>query len=183
MSFWIVAALMTAGVAALLLWPTRRQPETVANEGEGGPDLAVYRDQLAEVDRDLARGLIDPGQAEAARIEISRRMLAAAGRGTGRGVGTTAWTRAVILAVAVILPLAAIALYLPGGRPDLPSQPFAERDSGQRDRLVAERAATEALLRRLNAEPDDLAGWVELGQRFRALGQADQAASAYARAA
>ena len=77
---WIVLALMTAVVLVVLLAPLIR------GVGKQGParseyDLAVFKDQLAALDRDRDRGLLDDGEAEAARIEIQRRMLAAAGPG------------------------------------------------------------------------------------------------------
>ncbi|WP_207485612.1 c-type cytochrome biogenesis protein CcmI, partial [Arenibaculum pallidiluteum] len=82
MLFWILAAALTAAATAFVLRPLMRGPE--ASPGQATPDrsaydLEVYRDQLKELDRDLARGVIGPAQAEAARAEIGRRMIAAAG--------------------------------------------------------------------------------------------------------
>ena len=132
----------------LLLWPRRRDSEAEA----GGHDLAVYRDQLAEVDRDAERGLIDARQAEAARTEISRRMLAAADQGEAAG-GTMPGGRWLRLAVVVLVPVAALLLYLPSGRPDLPSQPFASRDQSGQERLLAARQEAEALAAPAGREP------------------------------
>src|SRR6202163_3410010 len=75
MILWIVFALMTAAAILAVLWPLGRK--TAA--GRGGNDLAVYQDQLEEIGRDRSAGLIGPAEAEAARVEVSRRLLAAAG--------------------------------------------------------------------------------------------------------
>ena len=177
MTLWLAAAALTAAIVCLLLWPRRRDAEAEA----GGHDLAVYRDQLAEVDRDAERGLIDSRQAEAARTEISRRMLAAADQGEAAG-GTVRGGRWLRLAVVVLVPVAALLLYLPSGRPDLPSQPFASRDQSGQERLLAARQEAEALAARLEENPEDAAGWIELGQRYRDLGRPDQAIPAFVRA-
>src|SRR5260370_8823138 len=76
MNLWFVFALMTVAGVFAVLWPLGRRsaPQT------GGSEETVYRDQLAEVDRDLAGGLIGASEAEAARVEIARRLLAASDR-------------------------------------------------------------------------------------------------------
>lgn len=76
MILWLLLAAMTAGALALLLMPLLRKG--AAAESRAAYDLAVYRDQLTEIERDLERGLLGPEEAVAARTEIERRMLAAA---------------------------------------------------------------------------------------------------------
>ena len=75
MALWFVLGLMTLVAAFAVLWPLSRAPSSEA----AGSEIAIYRDQLAEVDRDLASGVIASGEAEAARVEVSRRLLAASG--------------------------------------------------------------------------------------------------------
>ena len=70
---WFVMALMTAAAIFAVLWPLARRTPL-----RSGSDIAVYRDQLDEIERDRAAGLIGEREAEAARIEVSRRLLAAA---------------------------------------------------------------------------------------------------------
>ena len=77
MVLWIIFALLTAGVAAALLVPLARATPVVPAPRAG--DVEVYRDQLEELDRDRAQGLIGEQEAEYARAEIGRRLLAAAG--------------------------------------------------------------------------------------------------------
>ena len=73
MTLWFVFALMTVAAIFAVLWPLSRSSAPRA----GGNEATVYRDQLAEIDRDAAAGLIGVSEAEAARVEISRRLLAA----------------------------------------------------------------------------------------------------------
>ena len=73
MTLWFVFALMTVAAIFAVLWPLSRR-DRPQNEGS---EAAVYKDQLSEIDRDVATGLIGSSEAEAARIEISRRLLAA----------------------------------------------------------------------------------------------------------
>ena len=65
---------MTAAAILAVLWPLGRK----AAAGRGGNDLEVYQDQLEEIGRDRSAGLIGPAEADAARVEVSRRLLAAA---------------------------------------------------------------------------------------------------------
>src|ERR1700732_1335220 len=76
MALWLLFALMTAAAIFAVLWPLGRgnRPPSDGNEA------TVYKDQLAEIDRDLAAGPIGAPEAEAARVEISRRLLAAVDR-------------------------------------------------------------------------------------------------------
>ena len=86
MTLWIIFAVMTAAAVFAVLWPLGRKPRAV----EGGSDRLVYQDQLQEIDRDRAAGMIGEAEAESARIEISRRLLAAAAEETSLGAGGAA---------------------------------------------------------------------------------------------
>ena len=76
MTFWIISAGL-AIVVAILMVLALRAPKRGATEPAAAYDLRVYRDQLREVDKDLARGVVDPADADRVRAEISRRILAA----------------------------------------------------------------------------------------------------------
>src|SRR5271156_6281144 len=123
MMLWFVFALMTAAAIFAVLWPLSRGDRTQADGGEA----AVYRDQLTEVERDVATGLINPPEAAAARVEISRRLLAATDNQREPPVATNVRLRRVAAAIALLgLPAIAVALYYPLGSPDLPDFPLAE---------------------------------------------------------
>ena len=110
MTLWLIAGTMTALVVGLQLWPLLRL--TGAPESRRGFDMAVYRDQLSEVERDLGRGVLTDEQAGAARHEIERRLLSAAETAPpGEMAAPTAktrWTPAIAAVLAVALPAGAL---------------------------------------------------------------------------
>src|SRR5512139_2893304 len=118
MTLWFVLALMTAAAVLAVLWPLSRRAHLAA-----GGDVEVYRDQLAEIERDRTAGLIGDREAEAARLEVSRRLLAAADVNAPASKESTGLRRrAVALVALLLLPLGAAGLYLTLGSPDLPGQ-------------------------------------------------------------
>ncbi|MEM9852573.1 MAG: c-type cytochrome biogenesis protein CcmI, partial [Pseudomonadota bacterium] len=130
--FWLVATILTAMVfVPLAMVMLRGGPQ----EGPAEKDIALYKDQLAEVDRDLARGTLAEAEAEAARAEVARRLLAAdrrAGQGTpgaagGRGAGLSWGVRAAGLATLAVALVGAVALYSQVGVPGYRDWPLAER--------------------------------------------------------
>ena len=159
MIFWIIAGSLTVCVVAGLLLPLLRRPRPGIDRG--AYDMTVYRDQLAEIDRDLARGEIGAEQATAARTEVERRLLAiapAADTGpadTGpadTGPANTATPRLVGGVLAIALPAAAIGTYLFLGAPGAPSQPFAARTTTA-DATTHAAPAMAQLAERLAARP------------------------------
>ena len=170
---WLVFALMTLATAVLLALPlfyTRK----VKNEAVFA--LAVYRDQIQELNRDAEAGLIDATQAKSAQIEIERRVLALTespqwqpGRAPSHGLLITA---------AVALPLLGFGLYLYLGRPELPALPFSAQATAPAP-VSAELAALEA---DVSARPTDAKAWVALAAGYDAAGRARDAATAYGKA-
>src|SRR5690348_1524883 len=135
MMLWFVMALMTAAAIFAVLWPLSRRTPLAS-----GSDVAVYRDQLDEIERDRAAGRIGEAEAEAARIEVSRRLLAATDVAAAAPVTAVAWRRrAVALAALVLLPLGAAGLYLVLGSPGLSGQQLAARhDAPEEQRSIVE---------------------------------------------
>jgi cytochrome c-type biogenesis protein CcmH len=175
MSLWFVFALMTAAAIFAVLWPLGRrgQPQ------KDGSEAAVYKDQLTEIDRDVAAGLIGPPEAEAARVEISRRLLAAADNQRDPPLASSVSLRrsAAILAL-VGLPIVAVALYLPLGSPRLGDFPLAQRSRAPGvtqplDNLVAQVEA------HLEKNPTDGRGWNVIAPVLARLGRYDEAVRAY----
>ena len=183
MLLWVIFALMTSVVLIAVLAPLSR-PATRADDAGAGA-LEVYRDQLAEVEAERARGLVETAEAEAARVEISRRLLASAAT---PGSATSAAARMpedrVLLAIAaaVLVTLSSMALYLIYGQPNMPGFPIAERQSGQlADAPLGQMIAkVEA---RLRAEPRDGDGWAVIAPVYFKLERYKDAANAYAHAA
>ncbi len=182
MTLWIVFAAVIALALAWIGWPLLRPKAMNAHRDEY--DAAVYVDQLQELERDRARGLIDESQAAAARIEIERRLLAA-GRAQEQGTARAMRRPGFAAIVAVLVPLLAVFLYLDRGSPGLPNQPFAERtrDAAPVNSVVA--AARERLAeaeRRTQAAPDDPDAWLNLGRFQLVTGEIGGATASLARA-
>src|ERR1051325_2293416 len=111
MTLWFLFALMTAAAIFAVLWPLGRgRRGTVRTDN----DLAVYRDQLDEIARDRAAGLIGEAEAEAARIEVSRRLLAAVEPAEDRPTAISSlWLRrATALGGLILVPALATGIYL-----------------------------------------------------------------------
>src|SRR5919205_133731 len=123
MMLWVVFALMTAAAIFAVLWPLARR-ESVVPEGN---DVAVYRDQLDEIGRDRAAGLIGEREAEAARVEVSRRLLAAADAAQEQPAlpGGTFRRRAAAVITFLIVPAVGLGFYANFGSPDLPALPYS----------------------------------------------------------
>lgn len=177
MTLWLILALMTAAAIFAVLWPLSRH----GGKARSGSDLAVYRDQLAEIERDLAAGLIGAQEAEAARIEVSRRLLAAADQVEpipAAPQNAVLWRRrAVALAALVLLPVGTAVLYLSIGSPHLPGLPHAARVNQSPDTRSIESmvAQVEAHLER---NPDDGRGWEVLAPVYMRAGRFNDAVRA-----
>jgi len=176
MTLWFGVALMTAAAVWAVLWPLARR----ASGLRSGSDVAVYRDQLAEIDRDRAAGLIAENEAAGAQVEVSRRLIAAAeaqAPAPADAASATWRRRAVAVAALILLPLGAAALYLALGSPSLPDQPLAARLAGARgnpsiDTLIAQ---VEDHLAR---HPEDGRGWEVIAPVYLRLGRFDDAIKA-----
>ena len=118
---FLLALLTTATVGALLI-PLLRTRVTSTSRFEG--ELAIYRDQLAEIERERAGGALSENEAAAARLEIERRILAADATARTTANPPDALHRLLPPALALAIPLLALGLYLKVGHPGVPAQPF-----------------------------------------------------------
>jgi cytochrome c-type biogenesis protein CcmH len=181
MILWVLAGLLSALVVALLAWPLLRPARDTA---ERASDLAVYKDQLAELDRDVARGVLPAAEAVAARLEIQRRLLAAGGKPGAAAAGPTARSpqaAKVALALLLLLPIGALAIYLDIGHPGLTSEPFASRaPAPAANPQLADLA--DKLAAKMKANPDDPRGWALLAGAEADLGRFADSAAAYRQA-
>lgn len=177
MILWFVLVLMTAAAAFAVLWPLARSKPV-----RQGGDVAVYRDQLDEIQRDRATGLIGEAEAEAARVEVSRRLIAAADADAAeRPAGSKSalvHRRMTAIAGLVLMPAGALALYFTLGSPDLPGQPLALRTrspiaSNDIQTMVAE------VENHVAKNPNDGKGWEVLGPVYMRLGRYDDAVRAW----
>jgi cytochrome c-type biogenesis protein CcmH len=183
MFLWILFALMTAAVLAAVLAPLAR-PAGQPDQRRLG-SLAVYRDQLEELEAERARGLIDPEDAAASKVEISRRLLAGVGasgqnRRAKAGVAERWHGRLAILAAGLV-PLATMALYLVHGSPAMPGFPATAQSQ-----VAVEHAGILELVARVEARlrehPAEGEGWEAVAPVYLKLGRYRDAVDAYTRA-
>ena len=142
-------------------------------------DQAVYRDQLRELDRDIARGLITQVEADAARLEIQRRLLAT----EKQPVAPPRLSRSPVLAAVVFVVIAAgsVSSYLWLGNPGLPDDPFSGRKAelAQTQGPSSLQQAADTLAAKLKQHPSDAPGWVLYGRTLAMLNQWTDAEDAY----
>ena len=181
MLLWVCFALMTAAVMAALLRPLWRPNATAVAPAEA--DIAVYRDQLNEIEADRERGLIADGEAEGAKTEVARRMLDRAGAVAQEApvaAPTFSVAQRISTVAALLVPIASVALYLWIGSPQTPDAPLAARQN-----VPLEQASIEELIgkveARLAAKPDDAQGWAVIAPIYVRTGRFADAANAYAR--
>lgn len=175
MLFWILVAVITAVVGAVLLYPLLRGAKEAENCRSG--EAEVYRDQLRELDRDLAGGLISQEEAGYARAEIGRRLIAVSkdevigAKSLARG--NYRLSQAFIIA---ILPIVGLCLYLANGNPGLPSQPLEarlEKSGGDLDISIVK------IEQHLAKNPDDAKGWEVLAPIYFKTNRIGDAELAY----
>ncbi|MGB1214395.1 MAG: c-type cytochrome biogenesis protein CcmI [Pikeienuella sp.] len=192
MTFWIIAIGATLLAAAIIIRPLLSRSGVAAPRA--AHDAQVFRDQLKELDRDLERGTVDPDQAEATKLEISRRLLAADAEenaADGAVPAPRAASRIAALVLVLAAPIGAYLLYDDIGAPGAKDQPFASRGSDDRpDQLTAEsmlageqfappagpdaddfRKLVTQLEKRLEDNPDDPQGVFLLGRSLMQLGR------------
>ena len=172
MMIWLIFASMTAAVVAALLVPFLRKTSGSQNL-DADFDRAVYRDQLQELERDQGRGIIGVAEAEAARNEISRRLLQVA-----KPKLLASGNRYSLLAV-LLVPLIALPLYAKFGSPRSPDVPLQERLKGAiaNQDFEALVATVEA---HLAESPNDIEGWKVLAPAYKREQRWNDAADAYA---
>ncbi|MDR3536922.1 MAG: c-type cytochrome biogenesis protein CcmI [Acetobacteraceae bacterium] len=177
----LFAAVAVVALVPLLL-PLLRGPRGVA--ARASYDRAVYRDQLEELDRDVARGLIQDAEAASARLEIQRRLLAT---DSEPEKVPPRLARSPILAALLVLVVAggAAGVYLQLGAPTLPDEPYAIRQAPANaaiaagDNHVDMSEAAARLAERLASNPNDAQGWLLYGRTEAMLNQWDKAADAF----
>lgn len=172
---WIIFALMSAAAVVAVLWPLTRKPR---GAGQVGGDVLVYQDQLAEIARDRVAGLVGESEAEAARIEVSRRLLAAADAQPAPPPPQPLWHRRVAAVIAlVVLLFLPVALYATLGSPNIPGQPaFARTQAPPDHQSIA--GLIGQVEEHLAKNPNDGAGWQVIAPVYMRLGRYDDAVMA-----
>jgi cytochrome c-type biogenesis protein CcmH len=176
MTLWLAFALMTAAAIFAVLWPLGRR-----GAASGGSDIAVYRDQLDEIARDRASGLIGEAEAEAAKVEVSRRLIAAADEAQADKSAadrSPLWRRrATALTGLLFLPVGAAAIYLALGSPQMAERPLATQG-----RTLPQDNSIQNLVSQVEAHlarnPDDARGYEVIAPVYLRLGRFTDAVNA-----
>jgi len=175
-AFWAIGAGLAAVTLALLLRPLFSR-KAGAGVSRRDANISIYRDQMRELDADLAAGKLAQADYQRARSELEARLLedvAAPEQPLARG-----GARGVAIALGAAVPVLAAALYLAIGSP---AALGPQADPGEITAHQVE-AMVERLAARLRENPDDADGWKLLGRSLSALGRFPEAVEAYARAA
>ena len=173
----LMFSLMVGGAVMAVLWPLSRvRMVPVA----GQLDLDFYRQRLAEIDEDLARGLIRDSEAEAARTEAARRILALRPEPTAGSDQPVSHRGQAALLVLIAIPLVSLGLYGIWGNPDQLDMPFADRAPVSAVSNASGMAGVISKIEtHLATHPDDMQGWELIAPIYMATGQFDEAVKAY----
>ncbi len=178
--FVVLALGMVLCVAGVLMWVLLRQRPVVTHASQAKANAKVYRDQIADLDREHESGHISDTEWQQSRDELSMRLLedtSAQDDPVAKQEKPALWT-AVLVAVA--LPLSAVGMYMWVGEPDA-LNPMAVQSNDKVDPTQLLQMA-ESLAQKLNDKPDNLQGWVMLGRTYRTLEKFDASVQAYDRA-
>ena len=174
MVFWLIAAALVAFVLLLLLRGLAAPRLAITSADE---DVAFFRAQDAEIDRQLAIGMIDEAEARSAKAEAARRLIALTRQSGPEEKSDARRSRLARILVALAVPALAMPIYLRLGAPDLPAQPFASRTDLNRSQVDLERMV-ERLDAHLVDAPNDAKGFELAYPVYMRIGRYDQAQAA-----
>lgn len=189
MLFWIAIAIMLGAAVLLALWPLSRGGNS-SDADENQPfqhDIAVFKDQLGEIDRDLKRGVLNEADADSARAEVSRRLIEAnaqaeqaSAEGSGKSLALFTRRAAAVFTIVMIPAVAAISYSLKGN-PNMPDQPLQARVEAQQRTTDNSQVLNlvEQVETHLSGNPDDAEGWEVVAPVYQRLGRFDNAARAF----
>lgn len=178
---WLAIAALSLLAVLFVLMPLIRRKEDEISENE--ITSSVLMDQLNELERDKNSGLISENEANAAKLEIKRRIVSSASRNSKAKTAASAKGTAVLVICALMVPAMAIGYYVLMGSPGLPGMAFADRE-GERQEAQKITALTEQLLERLENDPqgDNSEGWQLLARTYMRLGRVEEAVLALEKA-
>ncbi len=189
-AFWVVVAIMSLVASLLLVWPIWKRKVEKPVMGQDQLNVAIFEDRMKELDAELANGVLTKERYEQAKNELQRDLL----QNTGSDSGLTAAKpgvdgRWVAPLVAVLVPAAAIYIYLQVGTPEIIGKPpmTAQAPRHQAGGAAAQMAGdmetmVQRLRERLQENPQDVDGWVLLGRSMAMLKRYQEAADAYGKA-
>jgi cytochrome c-type biogenesis protein CcmH len=188
--FWVICgALILLALAFVLPTALDRsaESESTGEEERRNANIAVYRDQLAELESDLQNGIVGQEQYALDRDEIERRLLEDITAANEKAKPAATGGRSTAYAIAIGLPVAAVMLYLSIGNPQSidntktpASNNMASAPAGRTQEQIEANVA--ALAKRLQENPSDAQGWTMLARSYSSMQRYGESAGAYARA-
>jgi cytochrome c-type biogenesis protein CcmH len=186
MTFWLIVGALIVVTLLVLLPPLLRRGNSSISTTPSEVNLSVFRDQLRELDADLAAGTLSEVQYQNARSDLEGRVLEDSGTAEIATTPSTdsRWGNASIAALVISVPLLAISLYFMLGTPAglKPQIPTAAVDEAHPATPEQFEAMVTWLAERLKSEPDNADGWVMLARSYAALNRYQDASAAYSRA-
>ncbi len=181
-AFWLVAALFIAVALALVLPPLLRGTGSAGRAERDAANIGLYRDELAQLEREHGEGKVDAQEYREAKEEIERRLLedvapAAPGRDSAAARRASRWAA---LAIGIALPVVVVLGYLRFG--DMRALEPGAQQAGHEVTPEQVAAMVDKLAQRMQQNPGDAQGWVMLGRSYAVLGRFAESAQAYARA-
>ena len=180
-AFVVLGAVLIAGALLFVVPPLLRRSSRTG-ETRDAVNVAVYRDQLRELEADLRAGTLAPDQHEKARGDIEARLLADVGKGDALAHPQRP-TRAAALALGLAVPICALAVYVAVGNPRALLPGTAEGANAHGVSAQQFEAMVSRLAARLKENPEDPEGWMMLGRSYAVLGRFGESSQAYAKAA
>jgi cytochrome c-type biogenesis protein CcmH len=185
-TFWLVVGALIVVTLLVLLPPLLRRGNSSISTTPSEVNLSVFRDQLRELDADLAAGTLNEVQYQNARSDLESRVLEDSGTAEIATTPSTdsRWGNISIAALVISVPLLAISLYFMLGTPAglKPQMPTAAVDEAHPATPEQFEAMVTWLAERLKSEPDNADGWVMLARSYTALNRYQDASAAYSRA-
>jgi cytochrome c-type biogenesis protein CcmH len=175
--FWVIALLLAAAAVAFVLPPLLGRRRAAPGAAIDATNVAVYRDQLRELEVDLAAGTLARDQYDGARRELEARLLDDV-RDSGAGPRAVRPGRVAAISAGIAIPLASILLYFAVGNPGALA-PQADSHGITRQQIEG---MVDRLAARLKENPEDATGWAMLGRSYAVLDRFPEAAAAYANA-
>ncbi len=181
MQFVAIATVMAVVAVAWVLPVLLRRRAMSRSVQQRASNLAILKDQLAELEQDLAAGTLPQQQYQQAREDLERRAIEETRDTVAPAVAAPAPARWTAAALALFIPLCAAGLYWQFGTPD-GMAPVAESHSGGKVTPQDVEAMVAKLAARLEQTPDDAKGWSMLGRSYLFMRRPADAVVAYERA-
>ncbi|HTE14817.1 MAG TPA: c-type cytochrome biogenesis protein CcmI [Burkholderiales bacterium] len=182
--FWILAALLIAGALLFVLPPLvkRSTKADVAADPNNALNVAVYRDQLGELEADRRAGTLNDEQYERARLELERRLLDDVAADQVTAIVTRPLNRVPAMLMGVAVPLLAVGLYFVVGTPRALAPIALPADASKAVTPEQIEAMVAKLAERMRQSPDDPQGWAMLAKSYAVMGRFEDAVAAYGKA-